>query len=68
MSLHDYSHSIEISATIEPSFATLIMCAMRKADSDNVELLRACWPEIWDECYARYNSPGGRLPSERGGL
>lgn len=42
MSLYDYTKSIELSA-IEPSFATLIMTAMRKADSDNIELLRvAC--------------------------
>ena len=45
-------------------FYSLIMTAMRKADSDNTELLRRAFPEVWRELKARYNAPGGVLPME----
>jgi hypothetical protein len=63
MSYYDYRVSQEIAAT-DPPFAALIMAAARKADSDNVELLREAWPETIAELRARYNAPGGLLPGE----
>ncbi|MBN1422404.1 MAG: hypothetical protein JXP34_26750 [Planctomycetes bacterium] len=66
MSLYDYRISREISKH-DPPFAALIMAAMRKADSRNVELLRAAWPAIWQELYERYHAPGGLLPGEEKG-
>lgn len=43
----------------------LIQAAMRKADTPNLEALKAAFPETWAELQVRYNSPGGLLPSER---
>jgi hypothetical protein len=64
MSLYDYKAGLEISAQDYPFYA-LIQAAMRQADSTNIELLKSCWPGIWEELRARYNSPGGLLPNER---
>lgn len=63
MSLYDYRESIEIGIK-DPSFYSLIMAAIRKADSDNIERLKAAFPETWTELKARYNAPGGLLPGE----
>lgn len=61
--LMDYKVSISI-MTADPSFKAIIMAAMRKADTDNLEKLQSAFPEIWDELLARYNAPGGYLPGE----
>ena len=45
----------------DPSFYALIMAAMRKADTNNVERLKAGWPLVWKEFIARYHAPGGAL-------
>jgi hypothetical protein len=45
-------------------FYALIMAAMRDADTINLMRLRMCWPEVFAELEARYNAPGGRLPSD----
>lgn len=63
MSLYDYAASREIAAA-DPPFYALIMAAMRKADTVNAALLRTCWPDIWREFEARYNAPGGVLPTD----
>jgi hypothetical protein len=63
MSLYEYEEGMEIAAK-DPSFYALIQAAMRRADTDNLELLIGCWPEIWLELRARYNAPGGKLQSE----
>lgn len=47
------------------SFYGLIQAAMRKADSQNQAILRAAWPDVWEELVARYNAPGGYLEGER---
>lgn len=65
MSLHSYQVSLEISAT-DPPFSALIMAAMRKADSNNIVLLQAAFPEIWFELEERYWTPGGLIASEGG--
>ena len=64
MSLYDYRASLVL-AEQDPPFYGLIMEAMRKADSKNIEKLRMCWPDVWEELGARYNSPGGLLPGEK---
>lgn len=63
MSLYAYKESQELAAT-DWGFDSLIMAAMRKADSENIELLKDAFPEIWQELRARYNAPGGFLPGE----
>lgn len=62
MGRSEYMRSRALS--VDESFHTLIMAAMRRADSDNVEKLKAAFPETWDELRARYNAPGGVLPHE----
>jgi hypothetical protein len=63
MSIHDYKTSAYISLK-NPSFASLIMAAYRKADSDNAVKLEEEWPEIIAELRRRYHVPGGVLPEE----
>ena len=63
MSLYDYRRSQALDAADEP-FYGLIMAAMRRADTDNLALLRRAFPETHAELLARYNAPGGCLPGE----
>ena len=63
MPLYDYQLSQELAAQDVPFYA-LIMAAMRRADSDNLYMLRQAWPGVYDELRERYNAPGGRLPSD----
>lgn len=61
MSKYDYDCSKEISSN---SFYAIIMVAMRKADSQNLTILKKYWPEIWNELQLRYNSPNGIIEGE----
>lgn len=63
MSLYEYEEGLEISAN-DPSFYALIQAAMRKADTTNLEMLKQCWPETYQELVRRYNAPGGTLEEE----
>ncbi|GAA2813002.1 hypothetical protein [Saccharopolyspora taberi] len=47
-------------------FDTLVMAAIRRADSTNAEILWRVFPEIADELQQRYDAPGGFLPGEAG--
>ena len=60
MSLYDYRES----QGIHGQFYALIMAAMRKADSDNLELLKAAFPAVWEELQQRYNAPGGMIEGD----
>lgn len=64
MSLYDYKVSQHI-AEYEYPFAALIMAAMRQADTQNIELLKHAFREIWQELDARYHAPGGVLEFEQ---
>jgi hypothetical protein len=66
MSLHDFKLA-RLSRVAELPFATLIMAAAGRADSVNYARLEAAFPEIVAETRARWNSEGGRLPSDSGG-
>jgi hypothetical protein len=48
----------------DPPFYGVVMLAMMRADSINAAKLRAAWPAVWDECQARYDSPGALLDSD----
>jgi len=63
MSLYDYRESVSISSHDHPFYA-LIMAAMRQADSNNADILREAFPEVWDELQERYNAPGGLIGKE----
>jgi hypothetical protein len=64
MSLFDYKASQCISAE-DPPFYALIMAAMRKADSMNLEILKRSFPRTYEEFEKRYWSKGGLLEGER---
>ncbi len=64
MSLYDYKESLKIKKSDYP-FYSLIMAAMRQADTENVLHLQTAFPEVWDELLARYNTPGGVLHSDK---
>jgi hypothetical protein len=61
MSRDNYLKSMEIAK--EP-FEAIIMAFMRIADDYNSMLLKAKYPDIWEELKARYNAPGGYLEGE----
>lgn len=65
MSRHDYLASRKLSLE-DHTFATLIMTAMRKADSENIDKLRIAFPDIAAEFKYRYWSGGGFMPGEDG--
>ena len=64
MSLHDYKVSGELATSGVP-FTALILAAMQRADSTNLERLKKAFPEVHAELEKRFNSPSGLLPSER---
>lgn len=63
MSLHGYHYSVKL-ANLDAPFESLIMAAMRKADSDNIVRLRASFLEIWTELRARYDAAFGVIPED----
>jgi hypothetical protein len=63
MSLFDYRFSRALD-DLDVPFHGLLMAAIRKADTENFQKFRACWPQIVAELEARYNVPGGLLPGE----
>jgi hypothetical protein len=63
MSLHEYRAATRL-ARADLSFYALIMGAMLRADSDNIERLKLAFPETWAELDARYSGAGGRIPGD----
>jgi hypothetical protein len=63
MSLHEYLKSQDI-ARLDFPFYSLIMAAMRQADTINFDKLKLAFPETAKEMQARYNAPGGLLGGE----
>lgn len=59
MSLISYLQSQEISQQQDWDFSAHIMCALRKADSHNYNLLASVFPTIENEFSHRYRAPGG---------
>ena len=64
MSLYDYTVSKALHDQDAPFYA-LIMAAMRQADSRNLSLLQAVFPDTWIELQARYNAPGGAMEADQ---
>jgi hypothetical protein len=66
VSRHDYLTS----STLENhnhTYTTLIMTAMRQAlDIEDLDLLRAAYPDVWAELMARFHTINGYLPDEQG--
>lgn len=59
MGLAEYRQSITLAG--DGSFYGLLMAAMRQADTQNLELLKSVFPDVWDELVKRYHAPGGCL-------
>ena len=64
MSYYDYIESQKIHVKQYPFYA-LVMELMRQADDFNLNFLKSCWPNVWQELKERYNAPGGILPNEK---
>lgn len=65
MSHYDYEIGKKIWAEYsDDEFYGIVQALMRFADSTNLSLLQAAWPEVWTELQERYNAPGGLLPGE----
>ena len=62
--LYSYQQGLEISRHGYPFYA-LIQAAMRQADDQNLHRLKMCWPDVYEDLYARYHAPGGLLPHEQ---
>lgn len=63
MSLYDYRSSLKILRE-DYLFYALIMAAMRRADTDNLNRLKIAFPDTWNELKERYNAPGGIIKSD----
>ena len=63
MSYFDYRASQEIDGHDYPFYA-IIMAAMRKADTSNVEKLKSAFPATFLELQERYNLPLGMYQNE----
>ena len=64
MSYYDYQASQKISMEDYP-FYSLIMAAIRQADSENLEKLKGAFPSVYEEFLQRYNAPLGLLENEK---
>lgn len=63
MGLYDYEQAKALEGQ-DVGFYALIMAAMRRADTHNLERLQAAWPAVWEELQARYHAPAGALTPE----
>lgn len=63
MSYHDYTVAKTLYCDDAPFYA-LIMAAMLRADSYNVQVLASVYPRVWAELDARYHAPGGRIATD----
>jgi len=45
-------------------FYSVIQCAMRMADTDNLDKLKSAFPDEWKDLNARYDAPNGILEGE----
>jgi hypothetical protein len=61
--LYDYEVGRIISGHDYPFYA-LIQAAMRKADRTDHAKLAYAFPEVAEELQARYDAPGGVLPTD----
>ncbi|MGH3783979.1 MAG: hypothetical protein ACRDRO_26025 [Pseudonocardiaceae bacterium] len=63
MSRFDYEVALTLRTAGTP-FYGLLMAAVLSSDPHNRALLRAVFPDVFDELAARENAPGGHLPGD----
>ena len=64
LNLIDYEISKRLQLGDIPFYA-LIAAAMRRADTNNLEILRRGFPQIAHDLQQRYNAPGGIIPEDK---
>lgn len=64
MGLFEYRQA-ETAKVSSVSFDTIIMTAILKADSANLERLTMAFPHLVKEVQERYNNPGGLTDAEK---
>lgn len=64
----DLDKALRAQTAGDPPFYGVVMLAMQRADTFNLARLRAAFGATHDELLARYNAPGGILPSDPEGL
>lgn len=60
---HAYRVSQELGIG-DPPFAAFIFAAMRKADTQNTAILKAAYPNLYEEMEKRYWAPGGMIDND----
>ncbi len=63
-SLHDYQMSVEVRVLDGITFYGVFMALVYMADTDNLEKLKAAFPQAVGEAYQRYNAPAGCLTDD----
>ena len=66
MSYYEYEIGRKV-YMMELPFNGIIQAAMRRAadeSDENLERLKGCFPEVWDDLQKRYNAPGGKLEND----
>jgi hypothetical protein len=66
MSQQDYQDSMSLASEPRATFETLIMAALRKGHSGQMNTLKEAFPQIYEEFHYRYWSGGGKMPGEEG--
>lgn len=64
----DLGKGLALQTKGDPPFYGVIMLAMQRADTMNLEKLRSVFPGIYEEAQARYHSPFALLKSDPDGL
>jgi len=60
---HEFERALALWKADEP-FYGLIMAAMLRADTENMEKLRAAFPDVHEELDKRYWAPGGIIEGD----
>ena len=69
MGYHEYLNSLTLVGKANQlpmgnPFYSLLMAAIREADTDNLDKIASVFPEVVEELTKRYNAPGGHLQGE----
>jgi len=60
--LHAYLAAVKIER--EYPYGSFLMAAMLHADSKNTKILKAAYPDLYQETAERYRNPGGLTDAE----
>lgn len=63
VTFYDWHYALQLKKK-DPPFYALLACLILRADSDNLALIRSCFPREVDETQKRYDGPGGAIDEE----